>query len=361
MGAAPAGCAAARILRALGVTRLGLLTGLDRLGLPVAQAVRPLARTIGVHSGKGFDEHAAFRSALGEAAEYAALERFDRVDAEGPAAAAPDRRFVGGEGPADLPLQWVRAEALAGAPFLVPLAQVRMDFTAAHPLPVSSNGNASGETRAAALLAGLLEVIERDAIAAWLGQDPLARGLAAFAPDGCAEPHVRALLARARAAGIGVRFHALANAAGVPVVACQLLELRPDRIAGRVAVGTAARPTLAEAIRDSLAEAAQVRLTRIAGAREDLPTPAAEDADNGFGAHLPLPPGLAGKGLARAGFRECERADPLAWTVERVVAAGFPELGHVGMGVPGCPLAVVKVVVPGMRDMPPPAGPGAGP
>ncbi|MFN7174981.1 MAG: YcaO-like family protein [Thermaurantiacus tibetensis] len=194
---------------------------------------------------------------------------------------------MGGKVPAALPLQWVEAKALAGASFRVPLAQVRMDFTGAHPLTVSSNGNASGETRAGALLAGLLEVIARAAIAAWLGQDPLARGLAALAPDGHADAAVRTLLARARDAGIGVRFHALPSAAGVPVVACQLLELRPDRVAGRVAVGTAARPTLAGAIRNSLAKAAQVRRTRIAGAREDLPTPAAEDADNGFGAHLP--------------------------------------------------------------------------
>ncbi|MFN7174980.1 MAG: hypothetical protein ACK4MT_09825, partial [Thermaurantiacus tibetensis] len=54
-GRPPGGCAAGSSVRALGVTRLGLLTGLDRLGLPVAQAVPPLARAIGVHAGKGFD------------------------------------------------------------------------------------------------------------------------------------------------------------------------------------------------------------------------------------------------------------------------------------------------------------------
>jgi len=341
-------------VRGAGITRLGLLTGLDRLGIPVAQAVRPLGRTISVYSGKCLDIGGATAAALGEAIEYAVMERFCRIDHEGTAADIPRPRFVGGGGPADrLRLAWVGAEPLAGSAFYVPLAQVRMDFSAPHPLAVSSTGNAAGATPEAAALAGLLEAVERAAVVDWIDRGPIGRSLDSFAPDPVADDGTRAALARVRAAGVRSRFFALAGRTRIPVVACQLLDPRPDRIAGRVAVGTAARPTLAGAVRDSLAEAAQVRLTRIAGARDDMVAPHKEDEANGFGVDVPLPGARAGRGLERAGFAACTDEDRLAWTVTQVVSAGYPDIGIVDLAFPGCPLAVVKVVVPGMRDMPP--------
>jgi ribosomal protein S12 methylthiotransferase accessory factor len=345
-----------RAIPGLGITRLGFLTGLDRLGIPVAQAVRPLARTISVHSGKGLTDAQAIASVLGEATEYAAIERFCRVDCDGTAREVSEARFIGGtNGPADLCQAWVRTEPIAGPAFLVPLAQVRMDFGELHPLAVSSNGNAAGTTREAAVLAGLLEVVERDAVADWIDREHIGRSLDSFAPDLVADNATRAAIVRARAGGVQIRFHALSSRTRIPVVSCQILDTRPDRIAGRVAVGTAARPTLAEAVRDALTEAAQVRLTRISGARDDMIPPHQEDEANGFGVDVPLPPGRSGRGLAKALFAACVEDDPLAWAVSRVVAAGFPEIGFVDLAFPGCPLAVVKVVVPGMRDMPPPA------
>src|SRR5690349_14780816 len=45
----------ARHARALGITRIADVTGLDYLGLPVFMAVRPNARSLSVCQGKGLD------------------------------------------------------------------------------------------------------------------------------------------------------------------------------------------------------------------------------------------------------------------------------------------------------------------
>ena len=52
-----------------GVTRLADVTGLDTIGIPVFQAIRPLARSLSVSQGKGVTRVAARVSALMEAIE----------------------------------------------------------------------------------------------------------------------------------------------------------------------------------------------------------------------------------------------------------------------------------------------------
>ena len=55
------------VLPEFGITRVGEITGLDRLGLPVWIAVRPNARPLSVSQGKGLDDMAARVSAAMEA------------------------------------------------------------------------------------------------------------------------------------------------------------------------------------------------------------------------------------------------------------------------------------------------------
>jgi ribosomal protein S12 methylthiotransferase accessory factor len=61
-------------LPGLGVTRVGEITGLDRIGIPVWFAVRPNARTLSVSQGKGLSDAAARASAVMEAVELAHAE-----------------------------------------------------------------------------------------------------------------------------------------------------------------------------------------------------------------------------------------------------------------------------------------------
>src|SRR3954468_7862537 len=53
----------------MGITRLGNITGLDHIGIPVAVAVRPNSRSVSVSQGKGPDLPQAMASALMEACE----------------------------------------------------------------------------------------------------------------------------------------------------------------------------------------------------------------------------------------------------------------------------------------------------
>ena len=59
----------------LGITRVGNLTGLDRIGVPVVMSCRPLSRSVAVSLGKGLDQDAATASALMELAETWHAER----------------------------------------------------------------------------------------------------------------------------------------------------------------------------------------------------------------------------------------------------------------------------------------------
>ena len=53
----------------MGITRLGNITGLDRIGIPVVGAARPNSRSVSVSQGKGLDLSQAMTSALMEPIE----------------------------------------------------------------------------------------------------------------------------------------------------------------------------------------------------------------------------------------------------------------------------------------------------
>src|SRR5262252_8690331 len=63
----------------MGITRLGNVTGLDRIGIPVAIAVRPNSRSVSVSQGKGLDLTQAMASALMEAIEGFHAEEIGQV------------------------------------------------------------------------------------------------------------------------------------------------------------------------------------------------------------------------------------------------------------------------------------------
>ena len=66
---------ASTLARALGITRIANVTGLDCIGVPVAMAYRPNARSLAVSPGKGLDLVAAKTSAIMEAIEGWHAER----------------------------------------------------------------------------------------------------------------------------------------------------------------------------------------------------------------------------------------------------------------------------------------------
>ncbi|MGO7424999.1 YcaO-like family protein, partial [Rhizobium ruizarguesonis] len=163
-------------LREFGITRVGLLTALDVLNIPVAFATRPNSHTLSVFQGKGIDNDAAMTSAAMEAvetriaeiapadltqatvdsmrAEHAAMIDLDNV-----ARCEPDE--IGSS-----PIAWCTGlDILSGSSVFVPWWLVGLDHRGERPagFEQSSDGLASGNTPSEAVLHGLCELVERDA------------------------------------------------------------------------------------------------------------------------------------------------------------------------------------------------------
>src|SRR5712675_1020680 len=126
----------------MGITRLGNITGLDCVGIPVAIAVRPNSRSVSVAQGKGLDLPQAMASALMEACEgfhaeeigpcrrssYRNLAVSATVADPGSLSAGP-RPFD-----ADALISWVEGYDLLGQePCWVPAEVVHTDYTLQQP------------------------------------------------------------------------------------------------------------------------------------------------------------------------------------------------------------------------------------
>src|SRR5258707_8281355 len=140
----------------MGITRLGNITGLDRIGVPVAVAVRPNSRSVSVAQGKGLELPQAIASALMEACEgfhaeeigplrtaaYRDLASIETV-VDPASLCSGDRPFDAGA-----PISWIEGlDLLRRAPCWVPAEIVHTDYTLRQPdgyFLCGSNGLASG-------------------------------------------------------------------------------------------------------------------------------------------------------------------------------------------------------------------------
>ena len=353
-----------------GITRIAELTGLDTLGIPVFAAIRPMGRSLSTQQGKGLTPAAARVSALMESLETFSAEHVARPVVRGSyRALARRRRVVGvrdlprtrGRLDLDATWRWVEGwELAAGEPVLVPLPAVTLDTTgvalpgrrgrpgrgAAGSFDVSSNGLASGNVLVEAIVHGLLEVIERDAEAAWRRGGGDRRLVLDSIPD----PACRGLVERVVASGARVALWDLASPLGVCAIGCAIVE-DPREPAWRALgcyQGFGAHTEPAIAIARALTEAAQTRLTYIAGARDDFfrhdyARATDPEAVGAVWAELASPcetpvlfddlPRIAAASLGGA----------LEALVERAPRAIAVDLTHPALGVP-----VVKVLVPGL-------------
>ncbi|MGY5765359.1 YcaO-like family protein [Brachybacterium sp. DNPG3] len=270
---------------AVGVTRLADVTGLDTLGVPVVSAIRPGSRSLAVMSGRGTAPEQARIAAIMEALEAQAAEtvappclRARATELEGPhvvPAELPHRP----EGALDGELWWCTGRGLlSGAAVHVPFEAVHTDWTRPTDpsgLAVDSAGIGAGTSREAAIRHGLLELVERDALALATAR-AVAGGLeppvlSPVLDPAAIGPATRDLAAALGAAGALVRLVDLRSATGIPALCAIVLDERPSPVRPLpVALGTAAGPDPdATAVR-ALTEAAQSRLVTIAGGRDDL-------------------------------------------------------------------------------------------
>jgi ribosomal protein S12 methylthiotransferase accessory factor len=352
------------LLPRFGITRLSRLTGLDRVGIPVWNAVSPNARSIVINQGKGITDI--------DAKVSAAMEALERAIAGRPLVAArmATRRELEQAGEACLPLDIFVA---AGKPFLspdeslawqagrdiatgeriwVPHEAICLDRTERSPrFWQSSDGLASGNSETEAILHGLLERIERDADRLWRLLTRPRRLATAIDASAFEDPVVNGLAARVKDAGLELRLFDITSDLQIPTYAALLgnvgILTKKVPLFHDATIGYGTHPAATRAAIRALTEVAQSRLTYISGARDDLfpetfsralspETLALFDARAGTAKSYPTPSGDAGS--------------LLAFCLERLSAASIRPVVAVPLTDGSVPISVVKVVVPALES-----------
>ena len=347
----------------VGITRTADITGLDRVGIPTWCAVRPAGRILQISNGKGCSHLAAKVSALMEAIELWHAEnpeaRFRRASAAelecdglayASAASLP-------EYPGDLHLtdrrviDWVEAELLPeGTPVWLPAsAAFLVDPMLSH---FSTNGLASGNHRVEAILHGLYEVIERDAMSKLIrGGLCLPRGESRVVDlDTVPAGIVAALRDRLRCAGVVLTLVRVQAVVPVCTFWAVILDVASGAACSYVNMGHGSHlcPTVA-AVR-AITEAAQSRLAFIHGSREDLSpgsylfNPAHERLRRFFGVQ---------RGELPWDTIIDRSTHDLALDLQTVLsdlrAEDYGKVYCIDLTRPECGIPVVKVIVPGFE------------
>ncbi|TVV75377.1 YcaO-like family protein [Sphingomonas solaris] len=355
----------APLAKAIGVTRLADVTGLDRIGLPVFQAIRPRALSLSVSQGKGLSRDAARVSALVEAIE---LHHAERVTVDGYGAAFPDEGVLwarmspasGQAAPFDpaRPRGWITAtDLLGGGAVRVPHGLVSMDCTVPREADLwpNTNGLAAGNDIVEAEVAALCEVIERDSQERWLAGSTAARRATALDPTAIDMRAGCWMFARIARAGLRCTLWDMSDAHGVATIGCAIIEPGPAAtLALPPAFGAGCHPRRAVALVRAVAEAAQTRVALIAGSRDDLTDGDYADpggqrrrlalATHDFGG----PPARRWQDVPDHPLPtdEAERACLLA----ACARAGGGVVARIDLTPPACPIAIVRLVVPGFGD-----------
>ena len=355
--------------RQIGVTRLGNVTGLDRIGIPVTVAVRPNSRSFSVSQGKGLGLSQALASALMEAIELfhgeslterTVVASFRELSADtcvvppsllcGTGNPLPDRTRIG----------WIEGYDLLGREACwVPWEIVHTDYT----LPTShsgdhflsgTNGLAAGNHLVEAASSAICELVERDAVALWHARGVRERSrcrlnLASIDSEDC-----QSLLELYETARIAPRLWDVTSDVGIPTFVCDIPattgdasdELRRFRGAG-------CHPDRGVALARALTEAAQIRLTYIAGIRDDLPpSDYRESADEKLGAALLDAVSQAADGHSFCDVPSLDTDDvaaDLRWELERLRAIGVERIVAVDLTRPDFGIPVVRMVIPGLE------------
>lgn len=294
------------LLSEFGITRLSDITGLDRIGIPVSQAIRPMSRSLSVAQGKGLTPDAARVSAAmegieawhaetmvltstnGSAKELAAKHRVvDLSGLDAAVACGPNSQTAIDRD--DVSMSWTTGvNLLDKEPILVPEDCVFMDFTKPAQtdfLIRSTHGLASGNTLAEAASAALFEVIERDAAFEFEALSEAARRSRRIDLEQPGDEVSKALIAQIIDAGSHLDLWDMTGSCGIPAFHAAVYDV-PDAN-GYIPVarpglgwGCHCDPDVARV--RAITEAVQSRLMVIGGIRDDLsPEAYRSDGRNG--------------------------------------------------------------------------------
>ena len=357
------------LMAAMGITRVANVTGLDRIGLPVVQAIRPNSRSLAVSQGKGSNVAAATASALMEAVEtyhadhitlpvrytrYADLGRCARV-ADVTALNRPKLSGFHSE----LPLLWIEGiDLLQDESVWLPFEMVDMNFTfprvaTAGCFAATSNGLASGNHLLEAISHGICEVVERDATTLWALAGKEAQDRTRIDLDTVHDAICRDALDRLARAGIAVGVWETTSDVGVPSFICKIREETGWTQEHMELPGYGCHPVRSIAFFRAVAEAIQTRLTIIVGSRDDLVRGSYEQLGNPLVTRPDRPwPNHNGslRSLSEGPSWDAETVDEdVRWLLERLRRAGLRQVIVVDLTKPEFGLPVVRVVIPGLE------------
>lgn len=342
------------MLPRFGITRVADITGLDDVGLPVHVAYRPDGLTYAVSIGTGATLAQSRVSAVMESIEAWHAENLCVPTSARCGAAALDLDYdvrelnLAPRSPltAAVVLDWVAGQGmLTGRDTFAPADLIRFDLTppvdwAQALFQVTSNGLATGNTVADAVLHGLVEVIERDSVASHLARPTGERRY--VDPATCSDPAARRTLEALRAAGCTALVRDITGRVGLPCYAAVVWS--PDVPISCCGYGCHVDRGIA--LGRAMAEATQTRLAVIAGARDDIDSDCYRET-----VRPPEPPCLAplpdeadwtsGSDLDTV-IRHCASLVATVTGAEPFVV----RISHPDIGIPA-----VKVIAPGLRMM----------
>jgi ribosomal protein S12 methylthiotransferase accessory factor len=354
----------------MGITRIADVTGLDSIGIPVVMVVRPNSRSLSVSQGKGVDLDSATASGLMESIELHTAERLDLSPRMASAATLRRERqaMLDVESLArptwtrwhpDLEIRWVSGtNLLTGRTMWVPYEGVHVDGVTPHDahtgvVAVTSNGLASGNHLAEAIVHGLCEVVERDAMALLSARPPAERAARRIDPATVDDDECRRLLDLYDEAGVEVGIWDATSDVGIACLAVAITERDPSpfrRIP--LARGAGCHPSAPIALSRALTEAAQCRLTVIAGSRDDhLPSSYQQLRDPARVAAMGPMPARPTSFADVPSVSAATVIHDLDHVVARVRAVGVRQIAVVDLSPAELPVSVVRVLVPGLEGM----------
>jgi ribosomal protein S12 methylthiotransferase accessory factor len=351
----------------VGITRLADITGLDRIGLPVALVLRPNSPTLSNSTGKGLTLEAAMASGAMESIEAYHAENmkppelflsYEQLRQEYPVI-PPEYLPLTKEAifSAHLPERWVVGwdlieEREVAVPFqLVMLHSVEEVIGSIMNFQMGSNGLASCNHFLEALVAALCELVERDAATchqlAWgvLGMPPPRVRL-----DTIEAPAVQELLEHYEAAQVQVLLFDVTNDVGIPTYQALLY----DKVARGVGVsgGQGAHPDPEIAMLRALTEAAQSRVVGIAGSRDEhfrhsIMVAKKSDCASQIKSLEAIPATVDAR-RQRAGAAPTLEGD-VHIILDRLKQVGLGQVIVFDLTLPGFDISVVRVIVPGLE------------
>jgi YcaO-like protein with predicted kinase domain len=358
---------AAPFLRAMGITRIANVTGLDHIGIPVVMVCRPNSRSLSVSQGKGLSLPDAKASGVMEGLELFHAEHIDRpllfetyekirrrlrvAEVKGLPLISHSRFQP------TLRLFWIEGyDLLNDEAVWLPNELVSADFRLPRPKGAgcflqSSSGLAAGNDYLETLIHGICEVIEEDSGS--LG-DLLTREQrlkTRIRLETVDDPACQSVLQMYKEARISVAVWNMTTDVGVPSFACTIIPEFDDAFRRLYAYGGyGCHPSRSIALLRALLEAAQSRLTVIAGARDDLPR--SEYVRHRNRRKFNSLRSLVQRAESGGDFHDVPTFDgrtlndDLDWILDRLRRAGIRQVVAVDLSKSEFRIPVVRIVIP---------------